>query len=68
MWLPSVAAVANEVAADRESEGADMVLVALLGLLAVFSIISIVMSTEHDASRPTEPWDEAVLLLMLGRR
>ena len=45
-----------------------MVLVAVLGLLAVFSIISIAMSAEHDAPRPTEPLDDPYLWAILGRR
>ena len=45
-----------------------MVLVAVLGLLAVFSIISIVFSTERDASRPAEPMDNPLLWATLGRR
>ena len=45
-----------------------MVLVAVLGLLAVFSIISIVMSSEQEASRPTEPLDDPLLWVTLGRR
>ena len=44
-----------------------MVLVAVLGLLAVFSIISIVMSAE-GSSRPTEPLDNPLLWATLGRR
>ena len=64
----SVAAVTSLVAADRGSEGADMVLVAVLGLLAVFSIISIVMSPEHEAPRPTEALDNPYLWALLGRR
>ena len=44
-----------------------MAIVAVLGLLAVFSIISIVMSAE-DSSRPTEPVDNALLWATLGRR
>ena len=64
----SVAAVTSLVAADRGSEGADMVLVAVLGLLAVFSIISIAMSSEHESPRPTEPLDDPYLWAILGRR
>jgi len=45
-----------------------MVLVAVLGLLAVFSIISIAMSPEHDAPRPTEALDNPYLWALLGRR
>ena len=44
-----------------------MVLVALLGLLAVFSIISIVMGAD-ETPRPTEPRDNPLLWAMLGRR
>jgi len=45
-----------------------MVFAAVLGLLAVFSIISIVTSTERDASRPTDPMDDPFLWIALGRR
>jgi hypothetical protein len=44
-----------------------MVIVAALGLLAVFALISILLSTEHS-SRPTEPLDNPLLWTMLGRR
>jgi hypothetical protein len=42
-------------------------ILAVFGLLAVFSIISIVMSAE-DSSRPTEPLDNPLLWGVLGRR
>jgi hypothetical protein len=44
-----------------------MVLVAVFTLLALFSIISIVMSAEDDGSR-TDPRDNPVLWGTLGRR
>ena len=45
-----------------------MAIAAVLGLLAVFSIISIVLSAEEDPSRPTEPLDNPLLWATLGRR
>ncbi len=45
-----------------------MAIVAVIGLLAVFSIISIVMSVEEDPSRTTEPMDNPLLWATLGRR
>ena len=44
-----------------------MAIVAVLGLLAVFSIISIVMSGE-EPPRPNEPLENPLLWSMLGRR
>ncbi len=44
-----------------------MAILAVLGLLAVFAIISILMSAE-DSSRPTEPLDNPILWATLGRR
>jgi hypothetical protein len=45
-----------------------MAIVAVLGLLAVFSIISIVMSGHEDPYRPTEPTDSPLLWATFGRR
>jgi hypothetical protein len=45
-----------------------MAIVAVIGLLAVFSIISIVLSGKEDPSRPTEPLDNPFLWVTLGRR
>ena len=44
-----------------------MIIAVVFGLLALFSIISIVMSAE-DSSRPTEPLDNPLLWATLGRR
>jgi hypothetical protein len=44
-----------------------MVIAAVLGLLALFSIISIVMSAE-DSARPSDPLDNPLLWATLGRR
>jgi len=44
-----------------------MVLVAMFALLALFSIISIVMSAEDPAGR-VEPHDNPLLWATLGRR
>ena len=44
-----------------------MVIAAVLGLLALFSIISIVMSAEGSV-RPSDPMDNPLLWATLGRR
>jgi hypothetical protein len=44
-----------------------MAIVVVIGLLAMFSIISIVMSSE-DSTRPPEPMDNPLLWATLGRR
>jgi hypothetical protein len=44
-----------------------MVLVTLFVLLALFSIVSIVMSAE-DGGRPSDPRDNPVFWATLGRR
>ena len=44
-----------------------MVIVTVFALLALFSIISIVMSA-GDADRPAEPRDNPLLWATLGRR
>ena len=44
-----------------------MGIAAVLGLLALFSIISIVMSAE-DPARPSGPLDDPLLWAALGRR
>ena len=43
-----------------------MIIVALFALLAVFSLISILMSAE-DMRRVADPRDNLLLLVMLGR-
>src|SRR3954454_4410418 len=60
---------ASSQAVDRLSKRRwhDMAIVAVLGPLAVFSIISIVLSGE-EPSRPNEPLDNPLLWSMLGRR
>jgi hypothetical protein len=45
-----------------------MAIVVVLGLLALFSIISIVLSAEDPDARPTEPVDNPILWATLGRR
>jgi len=45
-----------------------MAVLAVIGLLAVFAIISIVMSAEEDPSRPSESPDTLILWATLGRR
>ena len=44
-----------------------MVIVAVFALLALFSIVSIVMSA-GDADRPADPRDNPLLWATLGRR
>jgi hypothetical protein len=45
-----------------------MAILAVIGLLAVFSIISIVLSVEEDPSRRDEPLDNPFLWATHGRR